>query len=294
MISILIPVYNTEVVTLINELSQQLNRINIEGEIIVFDDGSSPDFRELNKSIYNLKNVSYRELNINYGRTGIRQLLAAASKYAWLLFLDSDSRIVHSDFLQRYIAVFRNEFDVVTGGRVYPAKPGKCNKRLHWKYGVKRESVRGNKTAFHTNNFCIKKEAFQQLNFPDFLKTYGHEDTWMGIELERTERKICRIDNAVEHLKIEETKIFLEKTETALQNLLWLDGFVDRKVLCKHVSLFRVYSYAKKWKVGFAVTLFFRSFRKKIFLNLNSCNPSLLFFDLYRLYTLIQLSKKSE
>ena len=291
MISILVPVYNTEVVPLTNELSKQLSNLDIEGEILVFDDCSYSAYRELNRPIINLNNVVYKELDKNHGRTAIRQLLASNAQNEWLLFLDSDSRILHPDFLQRYISAFKNGFNIYAGGRVYPFRPAECDKRLHWKYGVKRESVKGNKTAFHTNNFCIRKEIFQQLNFPDFLKHYGHEDTWMGIELERSGERIVYIDDPVEHVHIENTSAFLAKTEEALQNLLLLAVRTDRELMRKHVSLFRVYSDVKEFRLAFAINFFYRLFKPRIAESLNSCNPSLFFFDLYRLHHLIQLSK---
>jgi glycosyltransferase involved in cell wall biosynthesis len=294
MISILIPVYNTEVIPLINELKQQLDRLNIKGEILVFDDYSSTAFRELNNSLKSLSGVVYKELDNNYGRTAIRQLLALDAQYEWLLFLDGDSRVIHSDFLRRYMDVLQNGFDVYTGGRVYPPKPVECNKRLHWLYGSKRESAKGNTTAFHTNNFLIRKKVFGDLNFPDFLKSYGHEDTWMGIELGRMGKKILHIDNGIEHKDIEDTPTFLNKTRQALQNLLLLSKVTDKKQLEKHVSLFRTYRTIKQFHFGFSVDLLYRSFKKKIIDNLNSCNPSLFIFDLYRLYHLIQLSKMND
>lgn len=293
MISILIPVYNHEVVPLVNELSRQLSNLTTEGEILVFDDHSSSVYRELNMPVKNFPETTYKELDSNYGRTAIRQLLAEQAKCEWLLFLDSDSRILHPNFLQRYTeALKKNEADVHIGGRVYPSAPSECNKRLHWKYGTMRESVKGNKTAFHTNNFCIRKEIFLRLNFPGFLKQYGHEDTWMGIELERSGKKIFHIDNPVEHMDTEETSTFLNKTIQALENLLLLSTVTDKNLMRKHVFLFKIYYRVKQLGLRFLIDLFYYSFKKQIAENLKSCNPSLFFFDLYRLYHLFRLSER--
>ena len=294
MISVLIPVYNIEVVSLVNELSKQLSHLNIEGEILVFDDFSSKDYRESNRSISNLNHVFYRELDQNYGRTGIRQLLASSARFGWLLFLDSDSRIIYPDFLQRYFSSFKNGFDIYTGGRVYPSKPIECNKALHWKYGTRRESAKGNKTAFHTNNFCIKKAIFGQLNFPELLKQYGHEDTWMEIELERLGKGILHINNCVEHTRIEDTDVFLKKTEQALQNLLLLENAVDKTAMVKHIALYRSYRFIQKGRLEVVVNFIYSLIKHKIIQNLKSCSPSLSVFDFYRLYNLIRLSKQNK
>lgn len=293
MISVLIPVYNTQIVSLVSELSRQLDHLNIEGEIIVFDDFSSYTYRELNSQIRGLNFVHYKELEKNYGRTAIRQLLAVNAKYEWLLFLDSDSRILTIDFLKRYISVLTNGYEVYVGGRLYPSKPAECNKRLHWKYGEEKESVKGSKTVLHSNNFCIRQDVFLQLKFPDFLRNYGHEDTWMGIELDRLQKKILHINNPVEHTDMQDTPTFLNKTQQALENLHLLRSVIDKKQLVKHVTLFRAYDRVRKFNLGFLVSFFYRSLQKKITENLNSCNPSLLIFDFYKLYYFIQLSKKS-
>jgi glycosyltransferase involved in cell wall biosynthesis len=293
MISVLIPVYNSQIISLVSELSRQLDHLNIEGEILVFDDFSSSVCRELNREIRNLDKVYYKELEKNYGRTAIRQLLAVNAKYEWLLFLDSDSRVLSTDFLQRYISVLATGYDVYVGGRCYPSKPAECNKRLHWKYGTERESVKGSKTVLHSNNFCIRKEIFLQLKFPDFLTNYGHEDTWMGIELDCLQKKVLHIDNPVEHIDIQDTSTFLNKTQQALENLHLLKSIVDKKQLIKHVTLFKAYDRVRRFNLGFLVSFFYRSLQKKITENLNSCNPSLLIFDFYKLYYFIQLSKKS-
>ena len=161
MISILIPVFNADVHALVQELSHQLKSLNVEGEILVYDDFSEIFFKDHNRHITSLKNVFYKELEKNYGRIGIRELLAKNARYGWLLFVDSDSTIINKNYLQNYLEAIGEEHDVYTGGRVYQKEmPAACNKRLHWKYGTERESVKGSSDGLHTNNFCLRKEIF--------------------------------------------------------------------------------------------------------------------------------------
>ncbi len=291
MISILSPVFNFETVSLVNELSRQLDELGVDGEILVFDDFSTPSYRKINNPLSDLNHVVYKELDKNYGRTSIRQLLASNAHYEWLLFLDCDSRILNSDFLKRYLSAFGQSFDIYVGGRTYQRGPVDCNKKLHWKYGTQRESLKGDKTAFQSNNFCIKKEVFRQIQFPPFLKDYGHEDTWIGIELERLGRSTQYIDNVVEHIQIETTENFFRKTEQALRNLLYLKTVVDKKTIARHVSLFKAYNFINTNHLESVVNFVCGIFKSRIVQNLNSCNPSLLFFDFYRLYLLIQMSR---
>lgn len=293
MISILIPVFNVAVYSLVQELSEQLKTLKTEGEILVYDDASKDLFKDQNNSVTILENVFYRELEKNYGRIGIRQLLAENAKYDWLLFLDCDSTIINKDYLDNYLQALTMEFDVCAGGTVYPEDiPAACNKRLHWKYGTEREAVKGSSNAFHTNNFCIRKEVFLQLNFPLQLSGYGHEDTWMEIELNRDKKNICFINNSVLHEGLEDTPIFLEKTKNALKNLLSLATIFGEGVIRDKVSLYNLFYWQKKFGLSKIISLSLKKKIDKIESNLKSCNPSIIQFDLYRLYYLIQIANE--
>ena len=292
MISILIPVYNVSVYSMVQELSNQLKFINVEGEIIVFDDFSHESFKQHNNSIKSLEKVFYKELDKNYGRSAIRKLLAETAQFEWLLFIDSDSSIINKNFVINYIKAFNNKIDVYVGGRVYAAmQPAACNKRLHWKYGTERESLRGNTNTLHTNNFSIRRDVFQQLKFPAQLTGYGHEDTWMEIELEKNQKKIQFIDNPVLHEGLEDTSVFLEKTKNALKNLLALTKIFDEKTVRNKVNLFNLYFWQRELGLDRFVSYISKRRISKIESNLLSCNPSIFNFDLYRLYYLAEMAK---
>ncbi|MBE9467545.1 MAG: glycosyltransferase [Bacteroidetes bacterium] len=65
MISICIPIYNFNVVNLVNELVRQGKTLNKESEIILIDDCSSTKFRQINELV--CKKVKYISLNKNIG-----------------------------------------------------------------------------------------------------------------------------------------------------------------------------------------------------------------------------------
>jgi glycosyltransferase involved in cell wall biosynthesis len=292
MISILIPVFNATVQLLVQELSDQLRFLKIEGEVLVYDDLSGDFFKERNRHISSLEKVVYKELDKNYGRAAIRSLLARDACYDWLIFIDSDSTITNKNFLQNYLYEITNGYEVYVGGRVYPANaPADCNKRLHWKYGVERESIKGNTNVLHTNNFCIRKDIFLQLNFPDQLTGYGHEDTWMEIVLNSEGKKISFIDNPVLHEGLEGAAVFLGKTENALKNLLSLSQIVNERLLRKKVGLYNLFFWQRKLGLDKIIAPVLEKRLERIVNNLQSCQPSLTQFDLYRLYHLIKISK---
>jgi glycosyltransferase involved in cell wall biosynthesis len=187
MISILIPVYNQDVNNLVARLSAGLSHLQGEGEIIVMDDGSAPAFRLINEAIGKLPFVRYMPLEKNHGRARIRQLLAEAAAGEWLLFLDGDSEIPSDNFLANYYQAIVTNAGVIVGGRIYTTNPPQhCKVALHWKYGTHRESRQPGKKhqpAFMTNNFMIQARYFKQLTFDTGGEGYGHEDTWIGIQL---------------------------------------------------------------------------------------------------------------
>lgn len=293
MISILIPVFNVEIEKLIQELSFQLSHLPIEGEILVFDDCSQPFIKDRNRVLSSIKNVFYKELDKNYGRIEIRKLLATAAKYDWLLFIDCDSTIVNQSYLVKYVEILSDEYDVYTGGTIYQSTPPiECFKQLHWKYGSQRESGKKRNLAFHTNNFLIRKNVFLRLKFPNQLQGYGHEDTWMQIQFEILNKKVHFFDNPVLHMGLEQTTTFLTKTKNALKNLLVLVEIEGPVRVKRKVKLVKIYFFLKQYRMTGVIKHFLKRRIKTIEENLNSCNPSLFQFDLYRLYHLLTIKEK--
>lgn len=289
MISILIPVFNVDVTLLIRDLLQQLDRHKLSCELIVYDDGSQEAVKAINRKACRGETVIYQELDKNYGRVEIRKRLAQAAKFEWLLFIDCDSAIVKTNYLQAYKSHLDSS-DAIVGGTVYQQEPPPCDRRLHWKYGTCREVITPKKTSFRSNNFCIRKALFLQLQIPEELSGYGHEDTFIGIELERKGCRVSYIGNPVLHAGIEDTSTFISKSENALKNLLRLRKYIDESSLRRHVTLYDVYCKTRSLKPLFVSA--FEIIKPLLLQNLNSCNPRLSYFDFYRLCRLIVLSRQ--
>ena len=127
MISICIPVYNFNVSLLLEELSRQMEKAEASVELILIDDCSSSENKELNKSACNKHR--YIELEKNIGRAKIRNLFLEYAQYEHLLFLDCDSLIPKETFLSNYLkAIKEGESSIICGGRIYDrAKPDSNN-----------------------------------------------------------------------------------------------------------------------------------------------------------------------
>lgn len=97
MLSILIPVYNYDVRSLVGDLAKQCLEASIPFEILCYDDHSQEEFDRINQKVIQLEGVTYFRLAKNVGRSMIRNHLAQVARYDHLLFLDCDSgsRMAH-------------------------------------------------------------------------------------------------------------------------------------------------------------------------------------------------------
>ncbi len=228
MLSILIPIYAFDVKPFVKELHIQAQLLPVDWEIILFDDASPVEWQQKNRSLLKLEGVEYKELSQNIGRAAIRNALARSAQYDYLLFMDCDSAITSSRFLQLYIDQCAPK-RVLYGGRSYlkeaPKDKDYC---LHWHYGNKRE-VRPVKErnqhphlGFMTNNFVIPKAVFLDIQLDERLRQYGHEDTLLGLKLEEQSIPIVHLNNPLVHIGLEKGECWLGKQEQAIENLYWL------------------------------------------------------------------------
>ncbi len=293
-LSVLIPIFNFDTRALVHELHKQLSAAGVPFEIICLDDGSQVIFKSLNKQISSkYPHVCYQELPKNLGRARIRNVLAAKAQYPYLLFMDCDSRLVSPHYIEQYLQQLQED-TVLYGGRSYAAAPPSAFEfYFHWYYGSQREvSSAAMRTkqpyhAFMTNNFLITNSLFNKIRFDERLLQYGHEDTLFGLELQKRQVKILHIDNPLEHIGLEDSTVFLDKTRQGIQNLAWLAN--QHPDL--HTKLLHTWRKLKKWRLEGLTTLFLKALRPILLRNLQSRYPSLKIFDLYKLLLLLEAVK---
>ena len=293
MLSILIPTYNFNIVLLVESLHQQCEACQIIYEIICFDDGSRNDFKIKNKKIQEFSNVYYKELPQNLGRAKIRNALAKAANYEYLLFMDCDSMVVHHQYIKNYIQHL-NPNTLLYGGRVYAATPPlNVDLNLHYYFGKHREEISTGERqikpyySFMTNNFLIPKALFLDILFEGSIKGYGHEDTLFGIALKQNKIPILHLNNPLEHLGLESQAVFLNKQKEAIKNLYELhqkEPRLETKLLSTFVA-------CKKWKGTHLVLLALQLLQPLIQYQLKAAKPNLFFLDLFKLHHLLSLHK---
>ncbi len=287
MISVLIPIYNTSVVQLVQELVTQCSKAKISFEIICLDDLSSSKYHEINRAISPLIGVNYVELTDKCGRSKIRNKLAALARFDHVLYLDSDSKIISKRFIKKYLSAIKtNPQSILVGGRSYNKKePNNPIYKLHWLYGSKRESpsasIRNKRSIelFHSNNFIAPRDLIGATPFNQSINGYGYEDIQWAHQACKT-HSITHIDNPIKHTGLKKIDLFLEEIETSISNLVKLykqDPTINTRLI-------RTYQLLSNLGLSQLFIKLLNRLKGQIISRLNGPNPKLIYLDLLKLH----------
>lgn len=288
MLSILIPTYNYNITKLVHELNDQLVTLRVDFEILCYDDASTNrELVEKNKTLNTLKKINYKILQKNIGRSAIRNLLAKDAKFDWLIFLDADVYPKDKNFIKNYITHISKKHQIVYGGILYQENKPKHNELLRWIYGKKREAIsyqQRNKNiylSFLTLNFVVHKNVFKEVSFNEDIPNLRHEDTLFSYELMKNNMSIKHINNPTYHLGIENSHLFLKKSEESLDVL---NLFLEKKLLPpNYTKITRIFVKLKALKCNYVFSILYKGFKKSMKKQLLSKTPSIYLFDFYRL-----------
>jgi len=290
-ISLLIPVYNYDIVALVHSMKSAIGKVPELCEILIGDDGSSPDYKEKYKSLEGdfVRLISSEK---NIGRASIRNKLALEAKGDYLLFIDADTMLsgtAESYFLKwlPMMSIYR----VLCGGMIYrESAPSDPDKLLRWKYGKwrdQRKASEKNKNPyanFSTFNVLIDKSVFSKIRFNEDLKQYGYEDTLLGYQLKKAGIDILHINNGLMHEGLESNKEFLYKTKLGIENLSILyDSVTDKKAFSKIVRIFRLYQRLRFFRLTGILAYIFIRYRDRMEIKLDSSNISLILFGFFKI-----------
>ena len=298
LLSICIPIYNSDIRPIATELHRQIQAYSSEVELLFLDDASDVFFKELNRSISPL--CTYQELTTNIGRSKIRNAFLTFAKGSYLLFIDGDSKIIQPDFIKCYVERLRlKNTEVLIGASIYDNEKPKREQLLRWTYSRNRESKtfsernRHPELGFKSNNFVILKSIFATHPFDESLTTYGHEDTLFGYQLRQHGIQFQHIENPVLNTNLDDNQQFLEKTKEALQNL-WLISFKIKDVqFTQQQKLLRLaMSIHKSQVLRFIFLGFGQVFQPMLSFFLVKGFFRLWMFDLYRLIELERIITK--
>ncbi len=296
MLSICIPIYNTCVKDLVQQLARQITAKNLPVDIILIDDASAPEHRESNLAII-LPFLKYVQLQQNLGRSKIRNLFLKYTQAPYLLFLDCDVAIKSENFLRDYLdAIKRESLAIINGGKVY-VKPAAQENNLRWQYAITRErqtALQRSALPYHkliTGNIIIPRGIMQQIPFEEAIKQYGHEDTLLGFRCKQQKIRVVHIENAVVVDAYENNVDFLIKTKDALRTLQFIVQQLEpSKEFTAFVPLLKFYRKTK-W-MGGLYTLAYHSFFTKLEKRLLLGNYQGFIFDFYKLLYYHDLNKQ--
>jgi glycosyltransferase involved in cell wall biosynthesis len=290
-ISLLIPVFDYDIVALVYSMKNAMGKVPEFYEIIIGDDGSSAEYREKYRSLQaeNVKVISSKK---NIGRAAIRNRLALEAKGDLILFIDAD--VVLPGTAEAYILKwlpFMETSRVICGGILYhDGAPGDPDKLLRWKFGKWKEqksAVERNKhphAGFSTFNVLIEKSVFSKIRFNEELIQYGHEDTLLGYQLKKAGIDILHIDNGLLHEGLESNRDFLNKTKLGIENLSKLfDKVTDKKAFSETVRLLGIYNKLKFLGLTRIMAAIFIKYRDRMEIRLDSSDISLLLFAFYKM-----------
>ena len=289
-ISLLIPVCDYDVVALVHSMKNCIGNIPEFVEILIGDDGSTPEYRARYLSLES-EGVKVIVSEKNIGRAAIRNKLALEAKGDYLLFIDADAMIpgTAEAYILKWIGAMSSA-RVISGGILYhESPPGDPDKMLRWEYGRKREQRKASErnkrpyAAFSTFNVLIDKSIFSILRFNEDLKQYGHEDTLFSYQLEKAGIKILHIDNGLVHEGLESNREYLNKTRLGIENLSMLyDNVTDKRTFSSSVMMLRVYNALRVFRLTLILAGIFIRYRERMEIKIDSSNPSILLFGIYK------------
>ena len=284
-LSILIPTHDFTCYKLVYDLHEQAERLGIDYEIIVAEDGSRYTVSMIaNLKVENLSNCKYFRQQPALKPAGIRNLLAEKAQGEWIMFIDSDAKVDSDVFLKKYLDN-KDKADVVVGGVKTPDAHLNPEVSLRYRYEKEadkhrsaEERMKNPYARFATFNFMVKRSVFMDIKFDKDCKEYGYEDALFGVELKKRNVSILHIDNALIHTGLDDNKTFLKKTETALHTLKGLNGKMK-----SYSGVEQMYAKLQSLHMLWAMRLFFWLLSSQIKKNLLGKKPSLFWFSVYKL-----------
>lgn len=302
MISILIPTYQFNCLSLIDDLLTQCKQLKeklakefFDFEIIVVDDNSSSAHQQLLSDFFSRNdNCRLILLTENIGSACVRNRLVQEASFPYIIFMDDDAKLASACYIETFWK-HRHCAPVVCGSLQTPKEcPNKgCELRYYYEQKAYKHHFKLVKkhpyASFTAFNVLVKKEVFSKVSFDLRCKLYGYEDTLFGLMLQQKKIPIVHIDNPLIHTGIDTNTVFLEKTKIALQSLSKLG-----EPLQSNVGASKTYMRIKQFKLLPILQLFSKIFSSLIIKQILSNKPYLFCFQLYKLfyYTKVMKDKK--
>jgi len=274
MLSIVIPVYNYDIRTLVEQLHREASTLNIPFELLICDDASTQVFHQ--QQIEQLSHTRWLTNSVNRHVAYTRNRLLNEAQYPWILLLDADVLPLSPTFIQNYLNQIGNGL-FFQGGFTYPATESSQQQSLRFTYGRTIEQYK------HLHSCCnlFFNQRELQLQFDEAITEYGYEDTLFFLDLAKQNREVIRLDNNVVHHSAESNQTYLERSKQACWGLAKL--IQQEKINADEVQLSRLYQQLQNYRLTFLLSLFDALLGKRIQHNLLGEKPSMIGFKWFKL-----------
>lgn len=297
-LSILIPTFDYVCYTLVHNLQAQCECMNnLDGyEILVMEDGGKDQVKAIaNHKINDLPNCRYIRKKENVGRAYNINNLVKEAKGDWCIIMDCDAQVINNNFIKNYISATKQhpEADVIIGGLTNPTTLPSPEVSLRYTYEKNAEPFRTTQycnahpySRFCTFNVMVKRELMLCTPFHPIFTQYGHEDTFMGVELSKKKAHIVYINNPLQHIGFDNNDTFLKKTETALTML-----YKAEDLLLPYTRIGKTLEKCKKWHLEKTIYYLFKIAKPLLRRNLLGNSPNMNIFKFYKLGYYIGIAK---
>ena len=124
-LAVIVPVYNEEesVSIVINEWTEELEKLNIDYKIFIYNDGSKDNTSSVMKELAEKNNriIAIDKQNSGHGPTILRGYKENCANFEWLFQTDSDNEMSAKDFYKLWEQ--RKDYDFLIGTRANRPQP---------------------------------------------------------------------------------------------------------------------------------------------------------------------------
>ena len=226
-LSVLIPFLRDDPADLLARLETEAAALDGAVEIIVLDDGTA-DAALTGRLIGQLDAMALPvrliSLPANEGRAIGRNRLAGSARGGSLLFLDSDMRPDHPDFLRDWATlVAASDPAVAFGGFSLLQAPTDARFQVHRAMAAKSECVpqaeraRQPEKYVYTSNLLVRRDVFESETFDPGFTGWGWEDVEWAMRVSRR-FEVVHIDNPATHMGLDTVAALAGKYEQSAPN----------------------------------------------------------------------------
>ncbi len=226
-LSVLTPFLRDDPTDLLNRLETEATALAGAVEVIVLDDGTADAaLTGRLKARIDAMALPVRLVTLpaNEGRAIGRNRLAATARGGSLLFLDSDMRPDHADFLRDWAAlVAAGDPAVAFGGFSLLQAPTDARFAVHRAMAAQSECVPSAERAkqpekyVYTSNLLVRRDVFESEAFDPGFTGWGWEDVEWAMRVSRR-FEVVHIDNPATHMGLDTVAALAGKYEQSAPN----------------------------------------------------------------------------